>query len=180
MVATDGQRSQRAWLRWWVALVLLLPACAGTSSALARAGPDRPSKQAQMICAPEAQNEVGGALGFGTARAATATWTSPLYTCRYEYPEGTIVLSVRELADLRATIAHVDALALQLGRRSAIGGLGQGAFDTPDDSIVVRKDDKVLQVDVSRMPARFGTPAVSRSEAAIRIAIVIMGCWKGN
>jgi hypothetical protein len=57
--------------------------------------------------------------------------------------------------------------------------VGQAAFDAPDDSVVVRKDFKVLDVDASGLPMQFGQPLITRSEAAMRVALLVMGCWTG-
>ena len=40
--------------------------------------------------------------------------------------------------------------------------LGQGAFQTTNGSVVVRKDWKVLLVDDTGLPAQFGTPPTRR------------------
>jgi hypothetical protein len=133
-----------------------------------------------MICAPEAQLDIANALGAHTIRAVSPSWVDHLYACQYAYQDGAATLSVKELGDEKATLAYFDSLAQRIGKRSDVGGLGQAAFDSGDDSVVVRKDFKVLQVDVSRLPSRFGSPAVDRSAVAMRIALVVMGCWTGR
>jgi hypothetical protein len=50
---------------------------------------------------------------------------------------------------------------------------------TTDGSIVVRKDWKVLYVDVSHLPAEFGQPPQSAADAALGVAATILGCWSG-
>jgi hypothetical protein len=42
----------------------------------------------------------------------------------------------------------------------------------------VRKDYKVLLVDVTGIPGNFA-PAMRRSDVAVSIASVIMSCWTG-
>jgi hypothetical protein len=133
-----------------------------------------------MVCSPEAQLDIAKALGSPTTRSVKPTWTDHLYSCQYAYSSGQVVLSVKELSDDKATSGYFDTLAQRLGKRSNVGGLGQAAFDTPNDSIVVRKDFKVLDVDVSALPARFGNPAADRSTTAMRIALLVMGCWTGH
>jgi len=59
-------------------------------------------------------------------------------------------------------------------------GLGQGAFQTTDGSVVVRKDWKVLLVDTSGLPARFGVPATTSGEVAVTVGDIILGCWAGD
>jgi hypothetical protein len=132
-----------------------------------------------MICAPEAQIEIATALGLHTTRPATPAWVNHLYSCRYVYRGSEIVVSVKELTDDNTTTGYFDSLERRLGKRDAIGGVGQAAFDAPDDSVVVRKDFKVLDVDVSGLPMQFGQPLISRSAAAMRVALLVMGCWTG-
>jgi hypothetical protein len=56
-------------------------------------------------------------------------------------------------------------------------GLGEAAATLPDGSVVLRKDTKVLLVDVSGLPQRLGTPPVDPAHAALIIAQVVMHCW---
>jgi hypothetical protein len=154
---------------------------AGRSSAGgSSAAVDAPSASAKMVCAPEAQIDIANALGSRTTKAVKPTWTDHLYSCQYAYSSGQVVLSVKELGDQQTTVGYFYGLAQRIGKRSDVGGLGQAAFDTSNDSIVVRKDFKVLDVDVSGLPARFGNPAVDRSTTAMKIALVVMGCWTGQ
>jgi hypothetical protein len=46
--------------------------------------------------------------------------------------------------------------------------------------MVVRKDWKVLLVDVADLPAQFGQPPTSSGDAAVSVADVILGCWSGD
>ena len=62
----------------------------------------------------------------------------------------------------------------------AVANLGQGAFSEADGSVVVRKDWKVLTVDISGLPGQFGSPPISSGETAQTVADVILGCWDGD
>jgi hypothetical protein len=62
----------------------------------------------------------------------------------------------------------------------ALNGLGDAAFAGPDGSVVVRKDFKVLRIDVGKLPAQFGQPPRPRAEVATTAATIIMNCWTGN
>ena len=57
--------------------------------------------------------------------------------------------------------------------------LGQGTFRLPDGSIFVVKDNKVMKVDVTKLPANFGSPPLSKNDVALTVAVTIMGCWTG-
>ena len=58
--------------------------------------------------------------------------------------------------------------------------LGQDGFITSDDTSVVRKDNKVLVVDVTKLSAQFGEPLRSRADASQSIAVALLGCWTGD
>jgi hypothetical protein len=139
-----------------------------------------PSEISKMVCASEAQRAINAALGEA-AVVDTPTWTGHLYSCRYAYPTGSFALSVKELSSWSQTFAYFRGLGRALGDTSAIPGeLGQGGFQTRDGSVVVRKDWKVLLVDISGLPARFGVPPTASLDVAATIADVILGCWSGD
>ena len=115
-----------------------------------------------------------------SAVVQTPTWTRHLYSCRYGYPRGSFVLSVKELSSWTQTYAYFHMLGGQLGDVGPLANLGQGAFTTHDGSVVVRKDWKVLLVDISGLPAQFGVPATRAADVAVTVADVILGCWSGD
>jgi hypothetical protein len=159
------------------------PAAGPTATTIhaAQAAAATPSKAAEMICSTEAQQEiVADATGARTTEPVVPTWADQVYSCRYVYGADVVVLSVKELADKTQTDGYFNSLSQQLGRSRSLNGLGQGGFATPDGSVVVRKDFKVLLVDVSRLPEQFGTPLTARGNIAVNIASVIMGCWTGD
>jgi hypothetical protein len=200
--------SQRA--RWWgrvrlcvgfgsVAVVVACatghapsppPAATGSASAPVAAPrwapvtpqtPGGPSFSARQVCDPnDGQKDIAAALGGMRARVDTPTWVDHLYSCRYNYPNGSFVLSVKELATDTRTTAYVDQLIANRGRRDPVPGLGEGAVYTSDGSMIVRKDNKVLLVDVSGLPAQFSQPPLPRAAVSRIIATVIMGCWNGD
>jgi len=138
-----------------------------------------PSSISKMVCGTEAQKEMADPLGV-KATVTTPTWTDHVYACRYTYPNGFFALSVKELSSWSQTYAYYDGLGSTLGDTGKLKDLGQGAFATTNGSIVVRKDWKVLLVDITGLPAQFGVPPTSRADIAFTIADVIMGCWAGD
>jgi len=46
--------------------------------------------------------------------------------------------------------------------------------------VYLRKDFKVLTLDVSKLPRSVGTAPVSRADAGASVAQLIMGCWTGG
>ncbi|MGH3421787.1 MAG: hypothetical protein ACRDOD_19605, partial [Streptosporangiaceae bacterium] len=103
-----------------------------------------------------------------------------VYTCHYDYPSGSMTLSVKELSSWPETLAYFHSLGSQLGVARTLPNLGQGAFQTPGGSVVVRKDWKVLLVNVARLPDRFGVPQTAASDIAVTVAVVILGCLAGD
>ena len=138
-----------------------------------------PSEIAKMVCQPKAQGELAEVLGV-KAVVGTPTWTDHLYSCRYQYADGSMVLSVKELSSWSQTLGYFHGLGQQLGDVGSLRNLGQGAFTTSNGSVVVRKDWKVLLVDITTLPAQFGVPPTSRADIADTVSDVILGCWSGD
>ena len=91
-----------------------------------------------------------------------------------------MTLSVKELSSWAETRAYFAATAVTSGRARDLPGLGQAAFQATDGSVVVRKDWKVLVVDIGGLPAQFGVPPTSSGDVAVTVADVILGCWAGD
>jgi hypothetical protein len=169
------------------AVALLATAC-GTSPAAAPttpkttvplpAGPN-PSEIAKMVCQKKAQGELAEVLGV-KAVVQTPSWAHHLYSCRYQYANGSMVLSVKELSSWAQTKAYFAMLGTELGDTGKLGNLGQGAFSTGNGSVVVRKDWKVLLVDITDLPAQFGVPPTTKADIADSVSDVILGCWAGD
>jgi hypothetical protein len=132
-----------------------------------------------MVCAPEAQHEIALEIGV-TAAVETPTWSGHLYSCRYTYPDGSFTLSVKELSSWAQTFAYFRGLAAQLGSTVTLPNLGQGGYETRDGSVAVRKDWKVLLVNISNLPVQFGKPPTPSGNVAVTVADVILGCWSGD
>ena len=175
--------------------VLSITSCGGSESAtspdnsqnstvhIAQPAGAAPSASAKMICAAEAQAELAAILGVHTTQPVVPTWTDHIYSCRYTYNNALMVLSVKELSNKTETDSYFTSLAHRLGQTQRLWTLGQGAFTTKNLSVVVRKDYKVLLVDISGLPAQFGAPPYSRysrGDIALITAESIMGCWTGD
>ncbi len=168
-----------------VAITVSLAGCSGSGTAAAPTteAPEpagaTPSPIAKMVCASEAVGEIDSALGE-KATVSAPTWVDHTYSCRYGYADGSMELSVKELSSWAETKQYFNAQGVALGRSRDLSGLGQGAFQTRDGSVVVRKDWKVLLVDSSGLPAQFGVPPTSSGDVAVTVADVILGCWAGD
>jgi hypothetical protein len=138
-----------------------------------------PSASSKMICASEAKTEIAASIGV-TAKVSKPTWADDVYSCKYVYPNGTVTLSVKELLNAAQTTAEYKTFATKLGKRPEVVSFGEGAFITTNGSVVVRKDFKVLDIDVSQLPQQFGKPPQDRSNIALSIAATVMSCWTGE
>lgn len=132
-----------------------------------------------MVCGREAQREIAETLGV-RASVSKPTWVNHAYSCRYRYPDGSFVLTVKEMSSWPQTLAYFGGLGRVQGRTATIPNLGQGAYQTADGSAVVRKDWKILTVDISGLPAQFGKPPTTRADVAVTVADLILACWAGD
>jgi len=154
------------------------PTATGHAAQPARAAP---SAAAKMICARETQTELAAVLGVHTTQPVVPAWADHLYSCRYTYHNGFMVLSVKDLSSRAETDGYFTSLAHRLGQAQRPQAIDRGAFfTTRNSSVVVRKDDKVLLVNISGLPARFGAPPYTRADIAIKVAATIMDCWTGG
>ena len=151
-----------------------------TTSQVPRPAGKYPSTISKMVCRPEAQHEIAAALDVTPVQVSTPTWVDDLYSCRYQYTNGVIALSVKELSSWAETLDYFHEQGGRFGNTGSLANLGQGAFSETDGSVVVRKDWKVLIVDVTGLPAQFGVPPTSSGDIAVTVADVILGCWSGD
>jgi hypothetical protein len=154
------------------------PGSTGTTTVTYQPAGAFPSKSAKMICEKEVEGDIAEALGMTATRVTKPTWRDHVYSCTYVYPKGTIVLSVKELVDEESTTDYFNGYKTKLGLTQNLFGLGQGAFIAKNNDVVVRKDYKVLRVDVQNVPQKF-VPAMTRQDVATNIASVVMSCWVG-
>ncbi len=132
-----------------------------------------------MVCTSEAQREIAGVLAIKPAVVTKPTWIEHLYSCTYQYSSGSFTVSVKQLPDRHSTVNYFTELGSSLSRLPDNVPMGDGAFLTPNGSMIVRKDNNVLQVDPSKMPARFTKLRLSPADVASSVAMTILGCWKG-
>jgi hypothetical protein len=184
-MASAAIRRRALGLGLSVAVAALVASVVGVSPALAAknrtplpAGPE-PSKIAKMPCQAEAQHELAGALGL-KGRVGPPTWHDHQYDCSYLYKTGRFTLSIQELSSWKQTFSYYRSFKKTMGYVRPLANLGQGAYQTTNGSVVVRKDWKVLLVNVAKLPPRFGVPQTAASDIAVTVAVVILGCWAGD
>lgn len=173
-----------------LALIVTCVACGGRAASAPAPKVDQrptqvamqqPSASARMVCETEGRTEIAQSIGRDVTRPLVGRWQDGIYSCDYEYGAGVRMgISVKQLSGDASTTAYFDALGTQLGRMSALQGLGEGAYQTWNGSTVVRKDHLVLLVDATHLPPRFGTPSAPRADVSLSVAATIMGCWTGD
>jgi hypothetical protein len=144
-----------------------------------KAGPN-PSKSAKMVCQKEARVDIAANVGVKETSVTKPTWIKAehLYSCTYVFPKGKITLFVKELSNAKETTAYFESVKKKYGLTQQLNGLGQRAWILKNNDVVVRKDYKVLLVDVHAIPANFA-PAMTRSDVALNVGVAILGCWTG-
>jgi hypothetical protein len=174
------------------ALAVLLAGCGGQSAppsapptapslgpAVVTALPDTPSPQAEMVCAPEAQQDIQDLIGVVPTAVGPIQYANHTSTCRYAYANGAFTLVVQDLPNDITTTRTYEALAGKLGRVEKIDLPDAEAYTTNDGSIVLRRDTKVMLVDVTQLPGTFGNPPSPRGDAARLIMKAVLNCWVG-
>jgi hypothetical protein len=176
-MAVSRRRAGIALLVAAVAVLSVLGGGVASAAPSARVAP--PSKKARMICAGEAKDDIAGVLAITPVKVTKPTWVDRTYSCTYQYPTGSFALSVKQLPSRTATTAYFTALGTTLQRLPNPLPMGDGAFQTPGGSMVVRKDNNVLVVDASKLPAEFSKLKLVPAVVAQSVAMTILGCWKG-
>jgi hypothetical protein len=179
-----------------LAATLLLTACGGghhqertswpapprvPSPSASTTGPGQPSHAATLICSAQTVQDLTDALGAPPSPRPAPTWkrATRAYSCPYRYTRGAVMtLTVRDAASPAAARTLFAARRAATAHAATLPNMGQQAFTAPDSSVTVRKDASVLTVDVSRLPATFGTPARSRADVAKLVATTVLICWK--
>src|SRR2546429_2220286 len=108
------------------------PTSASSVRHVAQAAGPNPSESAQMVCAPEAEQDLGSALGAPTTAVTTPTWADHIYSCRYMYPHGSMALSVKELSSKAETNEYFKSLRAQLSESELLPGIAKEALVTND------------------------------------------------
>lgn len=166
-----------------IAVVLIFVTGCSNAGISTTSGPQpagsNPSKIALMVCQQKAVGEIDEAIGE-TAFVTHRSWVDHNYSCDYRFSSGNMILSVKELSSWAQTMSYFNTLSETLGKKTVLYDLGQGGFQAPDGSVVVRKDWKILDVNPVGLPSQFGSPPTTAGDVAATVAFVILGCWHGD
>jgi len=156
----------------------LLVACgsSGDSSEVAlpagAVGDAAPTEQAGSICSGMVRDAAEIALDQPVQGRQRAERSGAVYSCRYEFEDGVLELAVEDRGTSAEALRSVEKGAAGPDVADRISGLGAGGFEKTDGSIVLAKDEFVLTIDVTRLPATVDKGAVS-----LRVAAAVMDCW---
>lgn len=150
------------------------------SSASAHVGDaGAPSEAAKMICTDETRDNITTVLSVKPDPKPASSWRNHIYTCTYQLPEGPIVLTVHEAADVNAATAYTTAQRSTVQGEKDLTGLNPGAFGTQNGVVVLQKDNDTMRVDTSRLSPQ-SKLYPRRADFAYNIAAVVLGCWNGD
>jgi hypothetical protein len=176
--------SARIWAL--LALPVTLAGCAGGQAATrapaspaASAAAAGPPETALMICNDDIRSKVQQLLDLPGAPHTTATWADSVYTCTFDLPMGPMTLRVRVLPGDAQAAARLDTDRKATAGARPLAGLGERAWDTPAGTVAALKDNQILTVDTTRLPAVLGPGEQRRGDLADEVAAAVMGCWTG-
>jgi hypothetical protein len=127
---------------------------------------------AAEICEPMVRNAVEASLGAPLPAAQQGAWAGRTFTCTYPLTGGQLVLAVDDLRTKKQAQSAYRSLNRATQHRTRLNGLGNGAFQAPDGTIVAFKDQFLLHVDPGAAP-----PTVGKSDLAFAALVAVMGCW---
>ena len=153
---------------------------AGGTSAHATPAADGPSEAALMVCGDQTKGNVTSILVLKATPHTINSWADSTFTCTYHLPDGDLVISVQEAADQAAARSYFDAMQALAKDATPIKGLanlGFPAYETADGSAVFQKDNMILHVDASDLPAAVGPNGVTPAAFAYQLSTTILACW---
>jgi hypothetical protein len=154
------------------------PVTDAASAAAAYASPSPPAA-ARMICSDDIREQIAGALSLDSVPAPQAAWADHVYRCTYPLPMGHLVLSVTVAPSDGAARSDLQAMRRRLTAAFDEDGLGQLGYGSADGTLIAVKDNMVLQVDATGLPAGLGATHERRIDFAQVIAAGVFNCWAG-
>jgi type II secretory pathway pseudopilin PulG len=158
-----------------VAGAVLAVGAVGAGSAVAGAKGPAAKSIAAEICEPMVRNAVEASLGAPLPGAQQGAWAGRTFTCTYPLTGGQLVLAVDDLrtkAKAKSTYAQQNRVTAHATR---LNGLGNGAFQAPDGTVLAYKDQFLLHINPTAAP-----PAVQKSDLAFAALVAVMSCWTGG
>ena len=139
---------------------------------------DTPSAIAKQVCQQEAQADIASALGEKAA-VSTPTCGRPPLLVSLQLPLGFDGPLDQRAVSWAQTFAYFKSLAFRWVTPFT-GQSRPGAFQTTNGSVVVRKDWKILLVDITGLPAPVRCAADQLGDVAVTVSDVILGAAPGD
>ncbi|MET1154909.1 hypothetical protein [Arthrobacter sp.] len=152
----------------------------GSSSSPGAPAAVGPSDAALMVCGDQPMDRLTSILDLDSKPHTVDNWADSTFTCIYHLAEGALEISVREAGDEASARTYFDAmqaLAKDAKPIQGLANLGFPAFETADGSAVFQKDNFVLQVDATDLPATLGPESITRNALAYQLSTTILACW---
>jgi hypothetical protein len=148
----------------------------GAAAAPVAAKVTKPNAAARELAAEVCEDMVGDAAidaaGEELVAPQAGTWDGWRYSCAYAFSGGTLAVNVdvfRTVAEAKQGFAKVRD---KTEDRTRLYGIGQQAFQADDLKLVSRKDNFLLTVDPTALPARF-----NRDGIVWATTLAVFGCW---
>ena len=152
----------------------------GSSTSPGAPQADGPSDAARMVCGDQPMDRLTSILDLESKPHTVNNWADSTFTCTYHLEEGALEISVREAGDEASARTYFDAmqaLAKDAKPVEGLANLGFPAYETADGSAVFLKDNFVLHVDASDLPAALGPESITRNALAYQLSTTILACW---
>ena len=159
------------------ACAVLLAIAAVLAPALpAAAKVTKPNAAARELAAEVCEEMVGDAAidaaGEELVTPQQGAWDGWRYTCPYQFDGGTLAVNVDVFESVAAAKTGFAKVRDKTTDRTRLYGIGQQAFQADDLTLVSRKDNFVLTVDPTALPARF-----NRDHIVWATTLAVFGCW---
>ena len=141
---------------------------------------DGPSEAALMVCGDQPMDRLTAILDLEQDPHTINDWANSTFTCTYHLDEGDLVISVKEAKNQATALTYFEAMQALAEDATPIEGLanlGFPAYETTDGSAVFQKDNFILHVDATDLPATLGPDNITRNALAYQLSTTILACW---
>ncbi|MBT2594552.1 hypothetical protein [Arthrobacter sp. ISL-72] len=142
--------------------------------------PEGPSDAALMVCGDQPMDRLTSILDLKEAPHTINIWADSTFTCIYHLQEGALEISVQDASNQATALTYfnaMQALAKEAKPIEGLANLGFPAYETTDGSAVFQKDNFILHVDASDLPATLGPEGITRNALAYQLSTTILACW---
>ncbi|MBT2538464.1 hypothetical protein [Arthrobacter sp. ISL-69] len=142
--------------------------------------PEGPSDAALMVCGDQPMDRLTSILDLKEAPHTINTWADSTFTCIYHLQEGELKISAQEASNQATALTYfnaMQALAKDAKPIKGLANLGFPAYETTDGSAVFQKDNFILHVNASDLPATLGPENITRNALAYQLSTTILACW---